>query len=387
MNCVLVLNSGSSSLKFGVYPLAQDGPARCKGQVRGIGTDAELQISVPQASAEALCPVSDTPHTAALGAVLGWLEHHAHDVDIVATGHRIVHGGRDFAAPVIVDDAVVQALDALIPLAPLHQPHNLAALAAIRTRLPRATHVACFDTAFHRTQPELARRFALPRALHDDGVQRYGFHGLSYEYVAGRLPQVLGEAANGSLVIAHLGAGSSLCGLRAGHNMATTMGFTALDGLMMGTRCGSLDPGVLLYLMQEKGMDETALTRLLYRESGLLGVSGESGEMRTLLGSASAAAEQAVALYCYRAAREIGSMMCAAGGLDALVFTGGIGEHAAAVRRAIVEHLEWTGARIAPEANERHATDIGRADSRVRLAIIPTDEEGLIAGHVRGLLA
>lgn len=387
MNCILVLNSGSSSLKFGVYPVAQDGPALYKGQVRGVGSVAELKISVPLTLNETLETSSDDPHADALGAVLSWLEQHARDVNIVASGHRIVHGGREFAAPLIVDEQALQALSALTPLAPLHQPHNLAALVAICARLPAATHIACFDTAFHRSQPELARRFALPRTLHDDGVQRYGFHGLSYEYVAGQLPAVLGDAAHGSVVIAHLGAGSSLCALRDGRNMATTMGFTALDGLMMGTRCGSLDPGVLLYLMQEKGMDEAALTRLLYHESGLLGVSGESGEMQAVLGSASATAEQAVALYCYRAAREIGSMMCAAGGFDALVFTGGIGEHAAAVRSAIVEHLHWAGAAIEPDANARHATDIGLPDSPVRLAVIPTDEEGLIASHVRRLLA
>jgi acetate kinase len=288
---------------------------------------------------------------------------------------------------VVITPAVLAALRALIPLAPLHQPHNVAAIDALAAKSPALPQVACFDTAFHRTQPEVAQAMALPATITGRGVRRYGFHGLSYEYVAGALPALDAAAARGRTIVAHLGNGASMCALQGGRSIATSMGFTPLDGLVMGTRAGSLDPGVVLHLLSTLGLDLAAVQRLLYHESGLLGVSGVSSDMRTLLASHEPAAQAAVELFCYRAVREIGSLAAALGGLDALVFTGGIGEHAAAVRARIVRAIEWLGTELDEDANDRHGPCISARGSRVRAWVVPTDEERMILRHTERLLA
>lgn len=388
MKALLVLNAGSSSLKFGVFP-ADAGAALLSGQIDAIGIAPQLRArrgderfdeALPEVAGHACA------HEEALAWLLDWLADHLAALELVAAGHRVVHGGSRFSAPVRIDDAVLAELEALIPLAPLHQPHNVRGMRALAAQRPDLPQVACFDTAFHHTQDARAAAFALPRALTGDGLRRYGFHGLSYDYVATQLPAVLGAHAEGRVIVAHLGAGASLCAMRQRRSVATTMGFTALDGLMMATRPGSLDPGVLLYLMDHKGMDVTQLNRLLYHQSGLLGVSGLSADMRALLASDAPAAAEAVELFCYRAAREIGSLMAALGGLDAIVFTAGIGEHSAPVRARIADLLGWTGLRLDAARNAEHAVRIETADSTIALAVVPTDEEGMIARYTRDLL-
>ena len=392
MKAILVLNAGSSSLKFALFatePALAEQPALA-GQIEGIGATPEL--SARDAAGQRYHePVATTgeqaeQHRDALTHLFRWLAAHNPDLEIVAAGHRVVHGGERYSAPVRLSEAVLRELDEFVPLAPLHQPHNLRAVRAVAALLPEIPQVGCFDTAFHRTQPALAQAFALPRAISAEGVKRYGFHGLSYDYVARQLPEVVGERASGAVVIAHLGNGASMCALRDGKSVASTMGFTAVEGLMMGTRTGSLDPGVLLYLMEQKGMDAKALTKLLYKESGLLGVSGISQDMRTLLGSSAPEAREAVDLFCYRIARELGSLAAAAGGLDALVFTGGIGEHAAPVRAKVAEMAAWLGVDIDAAANDAHQLRIDSADSRVAVAVVPTNEEGMIARYTMELL-
>jgi acetate kinase len=287
---------------------------------------------------------------------------------IHAVGHRVVHGGSEYGAPIRLDARHIESLRRLTPLAPLHQPHNLAGIDAVTRLLPDVPQVACFDTAFHHDQPVLAQMLGLTRELHEAGVRRYGFHGISYEYIATQLPAHLGAAAEGRVIVAHLGSGASLCAMRERRSVATTMGFSTLDGLLMATRCGNLDPGVLLYLMQEHGMDAAAIADLLYQRSGLLGISGLAGDMRTLLASDAPAAREAVDLFCYRVQREIGSLTAALGGLDALVFTGGIGEHAHEIRERICAGLGWLGKELS-------------------ILILPTDEESMIAQHTRRLCA
>ncbi len=392
MRAVLVLNAGSSSLKFALFPIdpqLAESPA-ISGQIEGIGASPELIVKTSD-GARFREPLETSggqsaQHQGALDHLFGWLSVHSPELEIVAAGHRVVHGGELYSAPVRLDEAVLEALDAFVPLAPLHQPHNLRAVRAVAKLMPQIPQVACFDTAFHRTQPAVAQAFALPRALSAEGVKRYGFHGLSYDYVARQLPLVIGERATGSVVIAHLGNGASMCALRDGKSVASTMGFTAVEGLMMGTRTGSLDPGVVLYLMERKGMDAKALTNLLYKESGLLGVSGISQDMRTLLTSDAPEAHEAVELFCYRIARELGSLAAAAGGLDALIFTGGIGEHAAPVRARVAELSAWFGLKIDPTLNAGHATRIDTPDSQVAVAVVPTNEEGMIARYSVDLL-
>jgi acetate kinase len=387
MKAVLVINAGSSSLKFALFPTEPELAANpaLSGQIEGIG--ATPQLSAKDAHGERYHEAvkasgsQNEQHRDALNHLFGWLNAHNPDLDIIAAGHRIVHGGELYSAPVQLNEFVLRDLDGFIPLAPLHQPHNLRAVRAVAALMPEVPQVGCFDTAFHRTQPALAQAFALPRAISAEGVKRYGFHGLSYDYVARKLPEVVGERARGAVLIAHLGNGASMCALRDGKSVASTMGFTAVEGLMMGTRTGSLDPGVLLYLMEQKGMDVKALTNLLYKESGLLGVSGISQDMRTLLASEAREAREAVDLFCYRIAREVGSLAAAAGGLDALVFTGGIGEHAAPVREKVAKLSAWLGVAIDADANAAHATRIDSPDSRVAVAVIPTNEEGMIARY------
>ncbi|MCB1907895.1 MAG: acetate/propionate family kinase [Rhodocyclaceae bacterium] len=395
MKGVLVLNAGSSSLKFALF--AQDGSLAeqpvLAGQVEGIGGEPSLHARDAGGARfhEAIRLTDGTDqnaqHRAALVQLFDWLARHNPQLDVAAAGHRVVHGGETFSAPTRIDAQVLEQLQAFVPLAPLHQPHNLRAIRALAELMPSIPQVACFDTAFHRSQPRLAQIFALPRELTDEGVKRYGFHGQSYDYVSRQLPGLIGERANGAVIIAHLGNGSSMCALREGRSVASSMGFTAVDGLMMGTRTGSLDPGVLLYLMAQKGMDLDALTALLYKRSGLLGVSGISQDMRELLDSHAPAAREAVDLYCYRAAREIGSLAAAAGGLDALVFTGGIGEHAAPVRERICRLSAWLGVRLDEAANADSELRLSGADSRVAVLAVPTNEEWMIAHHTVALLS
>ncbi len=306
---------------------------------------------------------------------------HAAGRRIAAVGHRVVHGATRYSQPVRVDDAVLEALKSFIPLAPLHQPHNVAGIEAMRDSMGGVPQVACFDTAFHRSQPPLAQLFALPRRLTAEGVRRYGFHGLSYEYIAEILPRHLGDRAEGKVVVAHLGNGASLCAMEQRRSRASSMGFTAVDGLMMGTRCGNIDPGVLLYLMRKHQMDARALERLLYKESGLLGVSGISQDMRELLASPAPEAREAVDLFCYRLVREIGALAAVLGGIDALVFTGGIGEHAAPIREQACRALAWLGLEFDAEANATRATVISRPGSRLTALVLPTNEEWIIARH------
>jgi acetate kinase len=387
---ILVLNSGSSSIKFALYTAARE-PARVlAGMISGIGAtpgfiaeDAEgrpVPAGLPAADGGALT------HETALVRLFDWLASRGRSRNLLGAGHRVVHGGARHAEPLRLDAAVLAALEQLVPMAPLHQPHNLAAVRVLMKLQPDLPQIACFDTAFHRTQPATAQNFALPREITAAGVRRYGFHGLSYEYIAGVLPQHLGRRADGRVIVAHLGAGASLCAMRGRRSVATTMGFTALEGLMMGTRSGSIDPGVLFYLMREQSMSPAAVEDLLYRRSGLLGVSGTSSDMRELLASRDPRAQEAVELYCYRAAREIGSLAAALGGLDALVFTAGIGERAAPVRAAICEQSGWLGVELNETANREHRALISAPGSRVTVCVIPTDEEIVIARHAYALL-
>jgi acetate kinase len=398
-DAVLVINAGSSSVKFALFSLTAEpdalpAQATLSGQVAGIGEQTRITAADGQGRVlldrELPTGAAVDPHHQALDALLRWIEGHNGGVKIVAVGHRVVHGGDRFSAPIRLDPAVIAALDEFIPLAPLHQPHNLDAIRTIGELLPDAVQVACFDTAFHRGQPELAQLFAVPRAITAAGVRRYGFHGLSYEYIADVLPTVLpgGAAeADGRVVVAHLGNGASMCAMRHRKSVATTMGFTAIEGLMMGTRCGSVDPGVLLYLMQYRGYDAAALNRLLYHESGLLGVSGISSDMRTLLNSTHPQAQEAIDLFCYRIVRELGSLVAAIGGLDTLVFTGGIGEHAAPVREQVCRASAWLGIDFDAAANASHANRISHVGSRVTVLVLPTNEEHIIARHTARLLA
>jgi len=394
-DAVLTINAGSSSIKFALFE--RDDPVRpqaaLRGELDGIGAQPRLKARDAQGAvlaeltfAELAGLPADEQHRRSLDFLVRWLDEHDNAWRIVAVGHRVVHGADRYAAPVALSPADVDALAGFVPLAPLHQPYNVAGIRALAALLPEVPQVACFDTAFHMTQPERARRFALPRRLSEAGIKRYGFHGLSYEYIARVLPQHLGSRAEDRVVVAHLGNGASMCALYGRKSVATTMGFTALDGLMMGTRCGAIDPGVLLHLMEFRGMDAAALTKLLYKESGLLGVSGVSQDMRALLGSPAPEAAEAVELFCYRIARELGSLAAALGGLDALVFTAGIGEHAAPVRERVCRQSEWLGVRLDAAANARHATRISAPDSPVDVLVLPTNEEWMIAQHAAALV-
>jgi acetate kinase len=394
MNAVLILNAGSSSLKFALFPIepALAHTPALSGQVDGIGAGPRL-IAKDADGGRYDEPVNvaadadqNAQHRAAFFHLFEWLRERNHNSTIVAAGHRVVHGGERYSAPTLLDKNTLDTLDTYVRLAPLHQPHNLRAIRALGELMPQVSQVACFDTAFHRTQAPVAQLFALPRALTAEGIKRYGFHGLSYEFVSRQLPEVLGDRAEGGVVVAHLGNGASMCALRGRKSVASSMGFTAVDGLMMGTRTGSIDPGVLIYLMEQKEWDTARITRLLYRESGLLGVSGISQDMRTLLASDAPEAAEAVDLFCYRIARELGSLAAASEGLDALVFTGGIGEHSAAVRARVAALSAWLGIDIDAAANDAGASRIEAAGSKVAVAVIPTNEEWMIAHHTVSLL-
>jgi acetate kinase len=389
-DAVLVLNAGSSSLKFSVFHLdgAELAPV-VTGNLEELTGRARFRAVDPSGASvdERAWPEGGSPgHDGALAFLLDWLHARPGIGALSAVGHRVVHGGVDYAGPVRITAEVVAKLERLVPLAPLHQPHNLRPIRALSERMPEVPQVACFDTGFHRTQPLLAQAFALPRELSDSGVRRYGFHGLSYEYIASVLPARDARAASGRTIVLHLGNGASMCAIAAGRSVATTMGFTAVDGLPMGTRSGSLDPGVVLYLMDEYKMDARAIETLLYRRSGLLGVSGLSSDMRELLESDHPHAREAVALFCYRIGRELGSLAAALGGLDAIVFTAGIGEHAAAVRESVCGDAAWLGVELDRAANARDGPRISTPDSRVAVWVIATDEESMIARHTRDVL-
>ena len=391
-DAIVVLNAGSSSLKFSVY-VDRPGPGglepRLAGRIeelftapRFVARDPAGRVVAEKAWGEGV----ELGHAGALDHLVGMLAALGGGLRLVGVGHRVVHGGVRYAQAVRLDAKVLADLRELEPLAPLHQPHNLAPIAALLERMPALPQVACFDTAFHRGNPEIAQMFGLPYAMYEQGVRRYGFHGLSYEYIASVLPGLDARAASGRTVVLHLGNGASACAMLAGRSVASTTGFTAVEGLVMGTRSGSLDPGVLLYLIEERGMSVRDLERLLYRESGLLGVSGVSSDMRALLASDAPRARLAVELFCYRIRRELGSLAAALGGLDALVFTAGVGENAAAVREAVCRDAAWLGVEIDPAANAAGRDRLHAAASRVSVWRIPTDEEITIARHTAAVL-
>ncbi|MCC7215596.1 MAG: acetate/propionate family kinase [Burkholderiales bacterium] len=386
-DAILVLNAGSSSLKFSLFEIDGGAPLLVqRGQLEGLTTNTQFVAKGPDGTTLAEHSwYRALGHDGAMTHLVEHLRASLATSTLRAVGHRVVHGGVRYSHPVRVDAAIVAYLETLVPLAPLHQPHNLAPIHALLARSPQLPQVACFDTSFHRAMPEVAQAFALPAAITDRGVRRYGFHGLSYEYIASVLPGIDAGAARGRTVVAHLGNGASMCAMQGGVSVASTMGFTAVDGLMMGTRTGALDPGVVLYLMDELGMDVRAVEAMLYKESGLLGVSGVSSDMRTLLASNEPRAKFAVELFCYRLGRELGSMAAALGGLDALVFTGGIGEHAAPIRARVVEAARWLGLTLDPAANAAHGPRIS-APGAARAWVVPTNEELMIARHTQVLL-
>ena len=386
---ILVLNAGSSSVKFSMFTVDSRGQGlrlRYRGALEGIGSDPRFFVADADGRRAVDQPLAGRDigagdHAALLPVLHEWIAGHTDHLRVVAVGHRVVHGGEQFAAPVLLDDVILDQLEKLAPLAPLHQPHNLAPIRVISRIAPDVAQVACFDTAFHRTQPPVSQLYALPRDLSATGIKRYGFHGLSYEYIASALPAIVGDAATGRVVAAHLGNGCSMCAMRDGTSVATTMGFTALEGLPMGTRSGAIDPGVILYLLTERGMSVADVSDLLYHRSGLLGMSGISNDMRTLLASNAREAADAVDLFVYRSTRELGSLAAALGGLDVLVFTAGIGEHAAPVRARVCDSAAWLGIRLDAAANLAGGPRISTADSPVSVWVVPTNEELMIARH------
>jgi acetate kinase len=385
-DAVLTLNAGSSSIKFSLFEVAgSDWPKLAShGQVEEIGSAPHFIAQNPDGVVLAEQRWSDPQQDfqSLLEAVIGWAETHLGSDTLIAVGHRVVHGGPDHDRPERVTSKLLAVLDGLTPLAPLHEPHNVAPIRAIAAMRPNLPQVVCFDTAFHHAMPQVATRFALPREYQAAGVRRYGFHGLSYEYIARRLRDIAPNLAGKGVIAAHLGNGASLCAMREGRSVDTTMGFTALDGLVMGTRCGNLDPGVVLFLEQQRGLTPHQVEDMLYRRSGLLGVSGGiASDMRTLLASPEPAAQEAVELFVYRIAREIGALTSSLGGLDGLVFTAGIGEHAPEIRAMVCARLGWLGAVLDQAANEKGAAVISTKQSRIEVRVIPTDEEAMIAHH------
>ena len=390
MQTIVVINAGSSSIKFSLFDVRGDTlELELHGQIEGIYTAPHFvaRTAAGVVIAEQRWPAgSELGHHGALEQVRAFLRQQQDGRQLIGVGHRVVHGGPQHARPERITPQLLDELQAFVPLAPLHQPHNLAPIRILLDEMPELPQVACFDTAFHRSNPDVAQRFALPARLHDAGVRRYGFHGLSYEYIAEALRDCDPAAAAGKVVVLHLGNGASMCAIDGGRSIASTMGFTAVEGLPMGTRCGALDPGVLLYLMQHDGMDAAALEKLLYQQSGLLGVSGVSSDMRSLLASDAPGAKLAVDLYLYRIRRELGSLAAALGGLDAIVFTAGIGEHAAPIRERVCRDAAWLGVELDPVANAAGHALISTPDSRVRAWELPTNEELMIARHTRDLL-
>jgi acetate kinase len=382
----VVVNAGSSSIKFALHETRAPFAATRRGLIEGIGTAPHLRLRDAAGATvmERRWPAEGFEHSRAIAETMALETELLSGATLVAAGHRVVHGGTEFAGPVRVTPEILGRLEALSPLAPLHQPHNLAPIRAIAALAPDLPQIACFDTAFHRSQPPIAQAFGLPRRMSEAGIRRYGFHGLSYEYIASQLPRLgLGGAR---VIVAHLGNGASLCAMQAGRSLASTMGFTAADGLLMGTRCGALDAGVLIHLMDTEGMGARALETLIYKESGLLGVSGISSDMRTLRASAEPHAAEAVALFVYRIQREIGSLVAALAGLDALIFTAGIGENDAATRAEVAAGCAWLGLALDPALNAAGQGRISAAGSAVSAWVVPTDEEGMIARHMAEML-
>ena len=390
MDTILVVNAGSSSVKFQIFGIedAREIKRLVKGQIDGIGTQPRLAAQANDKSSlidRSYEPqqVADVP--AAISAVAEWLRE-TQSFTLVAVGHRVVHGGPKYDRPVLIDHAVIASLDQYVSLAPLHQPNNLAPIRTLLTRRPELPQVACFDTAFHRGHSAVADHYAIPERFYAEGVRRYGFHGLSYEYIAERLGEVAPAVAKGRVIVAHLGSGASMCALSGGRSVESTMGFTALDGLPMGTRPGQIDPGVLLYLLTEKAMDAAAVQDLLYRDSGLKGLSGISNDMRELESNTDPGAALAVEYFVYRVGLHAGMLAAALGGLDAFVFTAGIGENSVTIRARIAEQLAWLGVAFDPAANAARKSLISQPQSRVALYVVPTDEELMIARHTLSML-
>jgi acetate kinase len=391
MDTILVVNAGSSSVKFQGFGTDGKGGLQrlIKGQMDGIGTRPKLRAEAADKRIlveQSYAPEQVTDVPAALDEAGAWLRK-TQNLEPIAVGHRVVHGGPRYDQPMLVDRDVLAELERYVSLAPLHQPNNLAPIRSILTRFPDLPQVACFDTAFHRGHDALADRYAIPDRFYEEGVRRYGFHGLSYEYIASRLPQVAPDIAAGRVIVAHLGSGASMCALMGGRSVESTMGFTALDGLPMGTRPGQIDPGVVLYLIEEKRMTAAQVQDLLYRECGLKGLSGISNDMRELASSPDPRARFALDYFVYRVGLQAGLLAAALGGLDAFVFTAGIGENSPSVRARIVQKLAWLGGVLDPQANEAGDTSIAARDSRIRLYVLPTDEELMIARHTLALLA
>jgi acetate kinase len=388
MDRIAVINAGSSSIKFALFEEDDGQRLLFRGQVENIGVEPRLSVEGADGDklAEHQWSASELDHKSATKVILETAIGLLGGKRVGAVGHRVVHGGSEFAAPTMITADVIASLKKLCRLAPLHQPHNIAPIEAIQSAAPHIPQVACFDTAFHQTQSHLAYSYALPRELTETGVRRYGFHGLSYDYVIGRLRDVAPDYADKRIIVAHLGNGASLCAMHEGRSVATTMGFTAVEGLVMGTRCGAIDPGVLIYLMDEFKMDARALESLVYKKSGLLGVSGISSDMRTLRASDDPRAREATDLFVYRVIREIGSLSAALGGLDGLVFTGGIGQRDARTRDEVVAGCAWLGAVIDQEANQIAGPRIDSASSRIPIWVLPTDEESVIARHTAALV-
>ena len=390
MDTILVVNAGSSSVKFQIFSVEGEGKLKrlIKGQMDGIGSRPRLRASGADSEplADRAYPIESVPDVPAAMAIAGaWLRDELR-ISPMAVGHRVVHGGPDYDRPVLIDHGVVARLERYVALAPLHQPHNLAPIRSLLANFPALPQVACFDTAFHRTHDAVADHYAIPYQLHAEGVRRYGFHGLSYEYVAKTLPQAAPEIAKGRVIVAHLGSGASMCALKGGRSIESTMGFTALDGLPMGTRPGQIDPGVLLYLISEKGMSAANAQNFLYRDCGLKGLSGISNDMRELEASEDPNAKLAVDYFVYRVGLNAGMLAAALQGLDAFVFTAGIGENSVRIRARIADQLRWLGVTLDEAENSRHARLISRSDSRIPVYVIPTDEELMIAQHTLSLL-
>jgi acetate kinase len=390
MDTILVVNAGSSSVKFQVFSVAGEGRLQrvIKGQMDGIGSRPRLRASGADGEviADRVYPIEavlDVP--SAMGIAGEWLKNEFR-ITPMAVGHRVVHGGPDYDRPVLIDHGVVARLERFAPLAPLHQPHNLAPIRSLLANFPALPQVACFDTAFHRTHDAVADHYAIPHQLYSEGVRRYGFHGLSYEYVAKVLPQVVPDGGMSRVIVAHLGSGASMCAMKQGRSVESTMGFTALDGLPMGTRPGQIDPGVVLYLMSEKGMSASDAQNFLYRDCGLKGLSGISNDMRELEASADPKAKLAIDYFVYRVGLHAGMLAAALQGLDAFVFTAGIGENSVHIRARIADQLAWLGVRLDEGENALHARRISRSDSRIPVYVIPTDEEQMIARHTLSLL-
>ena len=389
MDTILVVNAGSSSLKFEVFSVADSLERLIKGQMEGIGTSPHL--TVKSAGGERLANENHPPEAvpdlpAAMRLVGEWLRQRQQG-RLVAVGHRVVHGGPNHSRPARINEELLRELEQYTPLAPLHQPNNLAPIRVLLERQPQLAQVACFDTAFHRGHDPMTDHYAIPAHYFDEGIRRYGFHGLSYEYVAGRLAEIAPDVGNGRVIVAHLGSGASMCALSKGLSVESTLGFTALDGLPMGTRCGQIDPGVLLYLLQQHGMTAPQLQDLLYKESGFKGLSGISNDVRDLLASDDAGARLALDHFVHRIGLNAGALVAALGGLDAFVFTAGVGENSAVMRARIAKKLGWLGASLDPARNEASELLVSSDDSKVALYVVPTDEELMIARHTFALIA